>query len=186
VALVTDEDLALRASRDPRAFADLYARYLDPVHRYCYRRLGNRELAEDATSLVFSRALAAMSRYREGSFRSWLFAIAHNVIADHLRALRAWEQLDTAVDLAGTDPTPEELAITGEEATFVRGLLAQLAPDQRRVVELRLAGLTGPEIREALGRSRAWVDTTQHRAVLRLREVMGIAPATKEVDDAGR
>jgi hypothetical protein len=35
VALATDEELALRASRDPHAFADLYARYLDPVHRYC-------------------------------------------------------------------------------------------------------------------------------------------------------
>jgi DNA-directed RNA polymerase specialized sigma24 family protein len=39
-------------------------------------------------------------------------------------------------------------------------------------VELRLAGLTGPEIRQVLGRSRAWVDTTQFRAVQTLRAVM--------------
>jgi RNA polymerase sigma-70 factor (ECF subfamily) len=185
MALATDEELALRASRDPHAFADLYGRYLDSVHRYCYRRLGSREMAEDATSLVFARALAAMPRYREGSFRSWLFAIAHNVITDQLRAVRISEQHEAAAELAGADPTPEDEAIAGEEASFVRGLLAQLSPDQRRVVELRLAGLTGPEIREALGRTRAWVDTTQYRAVNRLREVMGISAVTKEVGDAG-
>ena len=35
-----------------------------------------------------------------------------------------------------------------------------------------MAGLTGPEIRQALGRSRSWVDTTQFRAVQKLRAVM--------------
>jgi DNA-directed RNA polymerase specialized sigma24 family protein len=43
-------------------------------------------------------------------------------------------------------------------------------------VELRLAGLTGPEIREALGRSRSWVDTTQFRAIQRLRKVLAPSP----------
>ena len=55
-----------------------------------------------------------------------------------------------------------------------------LTNDQRQVVELRLAGVTGPEIRETLGRSRSWVDTTQHRAVQKLRAVL--APDEEEAD----
>lgn len=35
----------------------------------------------------------------------------------------------------------------------VRQLLSQLTPDQREVVELRLSGMTGPEIADILGRS---------------------------------
>ena len=71
------------AQRDPYAFALLYTRYLDPIHRYCYRRLGSREAAEDATSLVFAKALSALPRYHDTSFRSWLFTIAHHVVIDH-------------------------------------------------------------------------------------------------------
>ena len=75
--------------------------------------------------------------------------------------------------------------IAADDRRAIRDVLTQLSPEQRRVVELRLAGLTGPEIREVLGRSRAWVDTTQYRAVKRLRAVMA-ADVAKERDDAGR
>jgi hypothetical protein len=40
------------------------------------------------------------------------------------------------------------------------------------VIELRLSGLDGPEIRQVLGRSRSWVDTTQYRALISLRRLM--------------
>src|SRR5687767_10813554 len=72
----TEANLIARAAHDAQAFAFLYRRYLDPVYRYCYHRLGSKEAAEDVTSQVFSKALGALSTYRgERPFRSWLFAI---------------------------------------------------------------------------------------------------------------
>ena len=59
-------------------------------------------------------------------------------------------------------------------------MLAQLSPDQRQVVELRLAGLRSNEIGDVLGRSRGAVDAIQARAVARLRELLGAANATTE------
>ncbi len=56
-----DADLVAQAQLDRQAFAPLYARYADPVYRYCYRRLGHPEVAADATSQTFARALAAFS-----------------------------------------------------------------------------------------------------------------------------
>ena len=53
-----DAVLAARAAGDPAAFAPLYARYVRPIYRYCYRRLGTHEAAEDATSQVFAKVLA--------------------------------------------------------------------------------------------------------------------------------
>ncbi len=176
VAGVLDEDarVVALAKRDPRAFAPLYDRYFDPVYRYCYRRLGDREAAADATAQVFAKALAALPRYREDapSFRSWLFAIAHNVITDDLRARRPVAPMDAAAHVAATGPSPEDLVLTDEAGSTVRALLAMLPPDQRQILELRLAGLTGPEIAAALGRSLGAVKIAQVRAFARLRATL--------------
>lgn len=80
-----DDDLIAAVRDDPAAFSVLYRRYVDAVFRYCYRRLGDREAAEDATSLVFTKAIDALPRFREGGFRTWLFAIAHNTISNEMR-----------------------------------------------------------------------------------------------------
>jgi RNA polymerase sigma-70 factor (ECF subfamily) len=181
---VLDDDarLVALAKTDPRAFAPLYARYFDPVYRYCYRRLGQREAAADATAQVFAKALAALPRYRDDapSFRSWLFAIAHNVITDDLRARRPVAPLDAAAHVAASGPSPEELVLSGETDCMVRELLTRLPPDQRQVLELRLAGLTGPEIAAVLGRSLGAVKIAQVRAFARLRATFDPANGAAE------
>lgn len=169
-----DARVVALAKADPRAFAPLYARYFDPVYRYCYRRLGNPDAAADAAAQVFTKALAALPGYREDapSFRSWLFAIAHNVITDDLRARRPVAPIDAAAHVAAPDPSPEEAALTNETGCVVQALLAQLPPDQRRILELRLAGLTGPEIAASLGRTLGSVKIAQVRAFARLRATL--------------
>jgi RNA polymerase sigma-70 factor (ECF subfamily) len=166
-----DASIVLRAKSDPRAFAPLYLRYFDAVYRYCYRRLGDPDSAADATALVFARALAALPRYRDDapSFRSWLFAIAHNAITDDLRARRPAASLDAAAEMPALSSSPEDEFLRIETNLRVRALLAELPPEQRHVLELRLAGLTGPEIATALGRSLGSVKIMQVRAFARLR-----------------
>ena len=175
--LEEDAGLVALAKIDPRAFAPLYARYFDPVYRYCYRRLGHPEAAADAAAQVFAKALAALPRYREDapSFRSWLFAIAHNVIADDLRARRPVAPMTAVEHMPAAGPSPEEVVLTDEVGGTVQALLAQLPADQRRILELRLAGLTGPEIARVLGRSLGAVKIAQVRAFARLRAVMNAA-----------
>ena len=177
-----DAELVARAQRDPRAFAPLYARYAVPVYRYCYRRLGNHEASEDATSQTFIKALAALPRYREGSFRGWLFAIAHNVVNDAHRGRRPQVAIEAAPLVDGAR-TPEEQALSAEVDRSVEALLDRLAPDQRPVVALRLAGLTGPEIAAVLGRHPAAVKSAQFRAYTRLRRLMGGGVGEGGVDD---
>src|SRR5690242_357465 len=174
-----DDDALVAAQRDPRAFAPLYARYADPVYRYSWRRLGDPDAAADATSLVFTKALAALPRYRAGSFRSWLFSIAHNTIVDGARAARPATPLDAAIDPVDPAPGPEELAVAGDAGRQVRALLGRLSPDQRQVVELRLAGLTDREIAAALGRNLPAVRMLQTRAVARLRSLLAPGATTE-------
>ena len=176
--------LVALAQTDRRAFAPLYARYADPVYRYCHRRLGNPEAAADATSQVFVKALAALPRFRAGSFRSWLFAIAHNTVVDDLRRARADATLEAGADRPDPGPSPEELAVAADEGRTLRAVLAGLSDDQRHVVELRLAGLSDREIAAVLGRSLAATKMLQVRAVARLRLLLGVPADRQEAPHA--
>ena len=171
------------AQRDPHAFAPLYERYAEAVYRYCYRRLGNPETAADATSLVFSRALSALPRYHDRSFRSWLFAIAHNTVVDGWRTTRIEARLEVSAGRADPAPGPEEVALRADAGREIHALLGHLPDDQRHVVELRLAGLTNSEIAATLGRSVAATKMLQVRALTRLRSLLRPEPASR---DGGR
>ena len=116
-----DAALVAEAKRDRQAFALLYRRYVGPVYRYCVHRLGSQEEAEDATSLVFAKALVALPGCRDDTFRAWLFAIAHNVVADVHRSHRPTSPLAAAAGLADGAPSPEEAALAGQERHAVRG-----------------------------------------------------------------
>jgi RNA polymerase sigma factor (sigma-70 family) len=172
---MVDEELAGLAPVESAAFAEIYERYVDIVYGYCFRRLSSKELAEDATSQIFSRALGAIGRFQpKSTLRSWLFTIAHNVITDQYRsAAKMQEQaIDDSWDIADTGPSPEDAVLFSETQDTLRQLMTSLTPDQRRVVELRLADLTGPEIQDVLGKTRSWVNTTQFRAVQRMRSAL--------------
>jgi RNA polymerase sigma-70 factor (ECF subfamily) len=179
------EETALIASAklDRAAFGLLYDRYLDDVYGYCYRQLGGREAAEDATQLIFTKAFAGIGRYDHRSFRGWLFTIAHNVVVDAQRARRPYQEIDAAAEIEDPAPSPEELAVAGDESRRIRALLVRLSPQQRAVVELRLGALTDREIAAVLRMDYGAVRQTQHRALLRLRELMGIGTTREEGRD---
>jgi len=182
-----DRDLVARAKTDRAAFAPLYARYQPAVLRFCRGRLGDAEAAEDAASLVFAKALAALPGHRpEASFRGWLFAIARHVVADAHRGRRPEAPLDAAGEVPDAAPSPEDLALAGDDGRALRAALMRLPPAQRRVVELRLAGLTGAEIAAALGTTPGAVKINQFRAVARLRVLLGVEPPGEPGGDPNR
>jgi RNA polymerase sigma-70 factor (ECF subfamily) len=181
--LRTDELLAAAATADPHLFAELYRRHVAAVYRFCRHRTATREAAEDATSVVFLRALAGIATYQPGlgSFRAWLFGIAYRTVVDGYRRERPTAPIEAASEIPDErwQRSPELVAERAAAADGVDRLLAMLSDQQRAVVELRLAGLTGPEIATALGKSLASVKLAQFRAYGRLRTLL--APANQEV-----
>lgn len=176
-----DALLVQEAQRQPAAFAELYRRYVGPMHRYVYSRTGSRADAEDLTAEVFAQALAALPAYRErGLFAAWLFSIARRVVAGHFRrnGSHPVAPLDTAEEHAGRDPDPLAAALQGEALAELAARLARMDEDSRELLRLRYAaGLTYREIGEVVGKREAAVKMAVHRLLGRLRE-------TWEGDDA--
>lgn len=166
-----DRTLVIAAQRDPRAFTPLYERYVRPIYRYCYVRLGTVEAAEDATSEVFLKALASIDTQR-GVFAAWLFRIARNVVTDAYRRHRPSTPLHDAIDLPTGDPTPESRVEQHAEVAALHAALLLLPPDQRSVLELQLADWSGAQIAGALGKSTDAIKMLRYRAIDRLRGLL--------------
>src|SRR5262245_18329268 len=174
-----DAELVALAKQDLHQFVHLYRRYEAPVHRYCDRKLSDQEAAEDATSRTFLRAIEHLNECRDGSaFRSWLFAIAVRVVNDDYRARRPnrrGEPFERYEQVADGRPSPEDLAVAGEQRREISTLLSEFKSDEREVIALRLSGLNDREIAAALGRSHGTIRNKQSRIVKRLRGLLGIA-----------
>lgn len=172
IEFAKDEVIAQWAIDDTRLFGELYNRYFDRVYRYCAVRLGDAEAAQDTASITFTRAMLGIASFQGGLFSAWLFRIAHNVVIDHQRSIKPTVPLEFAGVALDPSDSPEVIAVRNDEARRLYCLLSQLTHDQRSVIELRLAGLNGNEIAEALGMRRNTVDVNARRAILKLRDLM--------------
>ena len=140
-------------------FAALYRELAPRVFTYAYRRVGNRQDAEDITSETFTRAMSSTSRPLGDSASPWIFTIARNLIID--RSRRRWRLPLLFAPPSQPDPDDEIL---------LRSMLQGLSPQARDAILLRLvAGLSNAEVGAILGKNPAAVKMLVHRTLSRLR-----------------
>jgi RNA polymerase sigma-70 factor, ECF subfamily len=166
----SDAILVRRALLDREAFAALYLRYIVELGRFCLLRLHDEEAARDATQQIFAQALAGLPHYREtGQFRAWLYTIARHVLANQVRRQHATYPLAAALEAVDPGMTPEEMVTATLERHTLLAAVSRLPDDQRSALELRMAGLTGPEVAATMGRSHEAIKKLQLRGLQRLR-----------------
>lgn len=173
----SDERLiALSQQRDAAAFGVLYERYLEPIYRYLYHRVGNQEEAEDLTEELFLRAWEALPAYtvRGVPWLAWLYRIAHNLVIDHYRTRpNTGDELGALELAAERADEPEQAVVRRQRDAQLARALAHLEPLQQEVLTLRFfMGYSHRETAELLGRSEGAVRVIQHRALQLLRRLI--------------
>jgi RNA polymerase sigma-70 factor, ECF subfamily len=138
---------------DEQHLTRLFHQYHDALVRYLTRRLGDRDWAEEVAQETFLRAMRQDSIQSE---RSWLFAVATNLVRDESRD-----------DVMAPEPSSLERA---QEAAIARRAVDALAERDRLALLMREEGLNYDEIAEALGMSVGSIGTTLSRARRRLAE----------------
>ena len=168
----TDEILATSTSSDLHAFAELYRRYREPIYGYLVARTRNAATAEDLTGQVFLKALDSAYTYRaDGSYRSWLYQIAHNTFLNW-RSEKARQQIPVATVPDDTDDedAPTIIALAREERDVIWETVSQLPQAQQEVVRLRYwKDLTIEEIARITGRTTGAIRVLLHRSKRSLR-----------------
>jgi len=152
--MATDMEL-LQAWRtgDRGAGNALFKRHFNSVYRFFRNKVD--EGIEDLVQRTFTACVEGRDRFRdESTLRTYLFAIAHNILKEHFRrAKRTTEPLDledvSIVDL-GASPT-SVLAARDEESLVVQSLRKIPIASQEILELFYWEQLTGAELGQVLG-----------------------------------
>jgi RNA polymerase sigma factor (sigma-70 family) len=164
---------------------ELFTRHSPGIYRYCLRRLGSPEEAEDALQLTYLNAWRSLkSGFEPDQRRPWLFGIAANVCSTALRTKLGGTSLELR------DPgTLDELAAHEkagrEELLGLSEALRKLPVRQRRALLLRdWQGLSYREIAAELAVSVASVETLLFRGRKRVAATLASADWKKVAPSA--
>ena len=182
VAPVLERLVPAAVAGDPEAREQLLAEIQPLVQRYCRGRLGRSEgvigSADDVAQDVCLAVINALPHYEiKGlSFRAFVYGIAAHKVTDAFRAIgrNRSDPVAELPDSAILSDGPEQRLLAAELAERLGHLLHRLTPRQREVLVLRIAvGLSAEETAQVVGSTPGAVRVTQHRALNRLRGVIG-------------
>ena len=160
-----------------------YAAHGPELYRFALRQLGDGGAAQDVVQEVFVRAWRAAGSFdpRLAGLRTWLFAIARNVVIDEARrsAVRPW-QGELPGDVGLETPAIEGLDERLVDAWVVEEALRRIGEDHRAaIVQTHLRGRPHAEVAAEFGipvgtlRSRVFYGLKALRLAL---EEMGVEP----------
>ena len=183
---VNADFLLVKATRagDLLAFDKLVGTYQGKLLHVALRITRNRQEAEDVVQKSFLQAFAHLNTFQGGSkFSTWLMRIAINEALMNLRKKHRSPEVSLdecseteegwlCREVPDNRATPEESCCQQELYRLLTGVIEQLRPSYRVIVQLRyVKGFSAGETSRCLGLPVSTVKTRLHRARLQLRKM---------------
>jgi len=161
------------AKGDRTAFGEIYTRYLNPIYRYVFYRVGDDEDAEDLTEQVFLKAWQSIPGYKDQGLKltSWLYRIAHNVVIDHFRKCMAAKSVAEDCQTKLGEETLQSIKLTDEieDSSALAQAISKLSIEQQQIIILRfIEGLSHAEISPRINKTEGACRMLQARALIAL------------------
>jgi RNA polymerase sigma factor (sigma-70 family) len=156
-------------------FERLYEAHAASLLAFLEYRTGNIELAKDVHADTFERILKTRWRFdaRRGSEKTWVYAIALNVLRDAGRRRAAEARALDRVSAGGHQEDWDEAGRLDDRDAVRRGL-AELPDDEREAVALYYgADLSLQEIARVTGTRTTTIKGRLSRGRDRLRDTLG-------------
>ncbi|MEZ2659849.1 RNA polymerase sigma factor [Aneurinibacillus aneurinilyticus] len=139
MTLIEEWILQIVEKGENEAFTNIIETFQKPIFMYCYRLLGNRQEAEDATQDIFFKAYQKLEQYKPVcSFSSWIYKIAYNHCLDLSRKRKTYQRIKR---LFTFNPVTESIEQTFEKQLFSESLtyaLSKLSLQERNLLILRI------------------------------------------------
>ena len=139
---------------DDRDLEALLTAYRDGLYLFLLSYVKNEEDAEELMMDTFAKLAVDKPDFeirKNGSFKSWLYAIARNNALMHIRRHKM-EAIPLEEDIISDAETPESALLKDEQNKTLYKALSSLKPDYRRALMLLyIEGLTYEEIAKAMG-----------------------------------
>lgn len=177
-----DEKMVERCLQgDDAAWEMVVNSYAKRIYNLTYRYTSRRDEAEDLTQEIFIRVYQNLKSFRSdsGSFQSWIMKVGRNLIIDHYRRTRRFQQA------AGTEEmetmnlkddkvlNPQRSVEQSEASLFLSEGLQALSPELKEAIILRdLEGMAYQEIADLLGIPEGTVKSRINRGRLELAKVL--------------
>jgi RNA polymerase sigma-70 factor, ECF subfamily len=137
--MLEEAELVRISKKDPARFAPLYERYHEPIFRFIYQRMDDKDQAFDLTAQVFLKALNNLHHYEDKGlpFASWLYRIARNEVYQLFKERKAIRtvNLDT-VQIAEMASEMNEQS-SEEHYQLLLQAIKDLPEDDLQLIEMR-------------------------------------------------
>lgn len=153
-------------------FVLLYDAYLDKIYRFLYFRTNHQETAEDLASQTFLKAFDKINSFdaSKGTFQSWLYRIAHNLLIDYYRVPKRNVDLSAAENIA-SNSSPENDTDRELSIEQIHNLLETLPETTQELIVLRVwEELPYSEIAKIMDKSEASLKMQFSRIIAGLRD----------------
>ncbi len=158
--------LADPQARDRATYADTAPAFAPAIARVARAYEADSERARDLEQDIHLALWRGLATFRgECALSTWVFRVAHNVAASHVRRARADHPLvpiERAEQVASGDD-PERAADHGRVLARLHDLLHRLAAADRQLILLYLEGLDAASMAEVSGLSPGHVAVKVHR-----------------------
>jgi RNA polymerase sigma-70 factor (ECF subfamily) len=180
--LSSDEKLVERCLEgDDAAWEQIVNSYTRRIYNLGYRYTNRRDEAEDLTQEILVRVYQNLKSFRAdaGTFQNWILKVGRNLIIDHYRQTRRFQQAAGTEELETMNlkdekaPNPERTVERDEAARFLREGLQALSPELKEAIILRdIEGMAYLEIAELLGIPEGTVKSRINRGRLELAKLL--------------
>ena len=180
--LAGDEKLVERCLQgDDAAWESIVTSYTRRLYNLSYRYTNRRDEAEDLTQEIFIKIYQNLKSYRRdaGTFQNWILKVGRNLIIDHYRQTRRYQQVGGSEELEtmnvkdDKNPNPQRSAEQLEAARFLMDGLQALAPELKEAVILRdLEGMAYQEMADLLSIPEGTVKSRINRGRLELTRLL--------------
>ena len=132
----------------------------------------DRDASYDMMQNTFLRVIKYKHTYRDGNpFKAWVYQIARNVFADHLRKQKVLYSDFHPIE-AVADIPEEEDSEKGHKEQVLHASMKKLSEESREILVMsRYQNMKYEEIADTMGLTVSSVKVKVHRAIKKLRDV---------------